>query len=527
MSRLDREVGRRTVLTGLGGVTLAAIMGGCARPGPGLPLLPAYLPRSGSARVDAVADVCVVGGTPSGVAAAVAAARLGSRVVLLSADDTVGGAMSGGLAASDVGYAQAIRGFAREVFQRIGAAYGSPAGYEFEPHVAEATFLALLQESRVRVLRRQRVVAVHSDANHVIQGLDLDGGGTVQATSYVDATYEGDLMAHAGVSWTQGREASAQYGESLAGVQAPAPGGFAGDLTGLFGYAASAPGELGSASTIGQAFTFRLTLTRDPANRLPVPQPPQYDAARFAPLADYMLKTGADPLVFQTPLPNGKFDLNSRGLLSTDFVGGQGGWATADAAGREAIFAKHVEWQMGLITFLQNDASLPSAVRTKYQGLGLCRDEFEATGGWSPTLYIREARRLVGRHVLTQADVQGRGSPADAVALGSYPIDSHACTRVTVDGVATTEGGIFEKLAGPYGIPFGALQPRPGEAANLLVSTCVSSSHVALSSVRVEPTLMMLGQAAGAASAVAVYRRAPVNDLAFDLLAPRIHEALA
>lgn len=484
--------------------------------------LPSYHPPSPGARRDLEMDVAVFGGTPSGVAAALGAARLGASVVLVLEDDLVGGMMSGGLSATDVGFAQTIRGVADEVFSLIGTHYGTSGRrtYLFEPKVAERIMRAMLRQDGVVVLARQRIRELQREGT-AITSVRFDSGSTVAAREWVDASYNGDLMAAAGARFTYGREGEDEYGETLAGVRYDSVERWGGSVDGLFGPpVVTTPEPPGSPSPVVQAFCFRLTVTDDPANRLPFAAPPNYDRADFAPVGEFVRSTGIDPLAFKVALPNRKYDLNSKGLLSVDLVGGSAEWPTSNLGTRKTLYDSHLAWQMGLLHYLSTDGDVPERIRANAASFGLARDEFVGTGGWTPSLYVRESRRLVGLHRLTQHDVQGRGRQREVVSRGNYPIDSHACRRVLVDGVVVNEGHVFENIEAPYSIPYGVMRPRADEVSNLLVTTCLSASHIAFGSVRTEPTLMMLGQAAGVAAATGALRGKQTAEVTFDEFSP-------
>lgn len=464
------------------------------------------------------------GGTPAGVAAAVSAARLGSKVVLVTVHDQVGGVVSGGLSAADVGFTSTLRGFAKEFFRAADARYGTTGGYITEPHVAEDLFLTMLKSVHVNVVRRTRLATV-AQASGTITALTFDNGTTIEAQSFIDATYEGDLMATAGVPWTIGRESADEYGERYAGVRPLTEGGFAGSLLGLPG-GITEPAAMGSSDRSPQAYTFRLTLTNDPEAKVPFRRPPGYDASIYQPIVPYLVTHNLDPLVFKTPLRARKFDLNSKGLISTNLVGAQDGWTEADTAGRSALFTQHWHWIAGLLWFMSSNPSVPRAMRDSINTYGLCADEFIMSGGWSNALYVRESRRMLGRHIMTERDILEEHSVPDAVASGSYAIDSHPVHRVERDGITTTEGDLFVPIPRPYPIPYRVLQPPSGSVTNLQVPCALSASHVAFCSLRMEPTFMMLGQVAGVAAASAVALRTAVNELPFAQISSRIYETM-
>ena len=497
-------------------------------------------------------DVLVYGATPAGVCAAVAASREGASVALVSPYDYVGGMISGGLSLSDGNQCvrQLMGGLFVEVHERIYKHYaeaGVKLNYRidltkndkwtYEPHVAEKVFNDMIKEAGVTLhLEHQLVGATKESAR--IKTLRTSKG-VFQAGQFVDATYEGDLMAAASVSYALGRESKKQYGESLAGHQFPKqpvkglPFNEAGKPLPLL--TGEAPGEDKGDGKI-MTYTFRVVISTDPDNRLPMPEPANYDPARFE-LARRYIKAnpkaaGGMVSVDGYPLPGRKIDLNN-GIgrqISAGLVGGSWAWPEATYQEREKIWEAHKQYTLELIWFLKSDPLVPEGVRRKFAAYGLARDEFQKYGGWPPALYVREGRRLIGEYVLTQHDVRTNPGKKDSIGISSFPIDSHDCQRVpTADGKGwINEGTIFpDRINGnrhghPYQVPYRSLTPRRAECVNLLVPVCLSSSHVALSSIRVEPTWMMLGQSAGVAAAVAHETRVDVQQLPYDKLKQRL-----
>ncbi len=482
-------------------------------------------------------DLIIYGATAGGVMAALAAARHGLRVALLEPGQHVGGMVAGGLGCTDMDrQAHVIGGLAREFFERTGRHYGQPLAWTFEPHVAERILVDWLGEAGVTVSFGQALAGVER-AGPRLTALHTLAGETWAAPVFIDASYEGDLMAAAGVRYTVGREGREQYGESLAGRQEFLPGRhqFAApvspyDATGrllpyIVPYDQLAP--IGGADGKFQSYCYRVCLTEDPANRLPLPAPAGYDPARFALAAGY-LQSGGDRLRLRDflglcRLPNGKLDVNSTGPVSTDLLGANWDYPEASPAQRAAIAGAHLTWVQGLLYFLQNDPAVPAHIRDELAPWGLPRDEFPATGHWPHQLYIREGRRLLGEYVLTQADLQTQRAKPDSVGLGGYNIDIREVQWVArtvyryphaVDEVLT-EGYITQPVA-PYAIPYRALLPRAAECANLLVTACLSASTVAYGSARMEPQFMLLGHSAGTAAALAP--QGAVHDVPLDQL---------
>jgi Flp pilus assembly protein TadD len=481
------------------------------------------------------ADVVVYGATPAGLVAAVAAARQGKAVLLLQGDAHVGGMVTGGLGATDTGNRAAIGGVSREFFDRVRAYYAQKygprsrqvaecsGGFHFEPHVAALVFRAMLREARVEVLTGRRLAKV-AKAGPRLTALTTAAGEVFAGRVFIDATYEGDLLAAAGVKYHVGREGRTAYGESLAGVQVHSRAhqfsvkvNGLGEAKKLLPFVQPGPaGTPGRGDRKVQAYNFRLCLTDRPDNRAAFPRPPGYDPARYELLARYLkaspgLKVGQ--LMNPVRMPNGKTDVNNNGPFSTDHIGANWDYPEADFAARQRIRLDHVHYTQGFLYFLANDPGVPAALQKEMRRWGLAKDEFADTGHWPPQLYVREARRMVGAYVMTQADIMTRRTKDDSVGLGSYNTDSHHVQRVVrADGSVVNEGD-FQEPVSPYAIPYRSLTPKAAECDNLLVPVCVSASHVAYGTVRMEPVYMILGHAAGVAAALAVDADAAVQEV--------------
>jgi hypothetical protein len=453
-------------------------------------------------------DVLVYGGAMSGIMAAVAAAREGLNVALVRGADALGGMPANGLSAADVHSTTYMGGLARLFYERIGAYYGKPIAYAYEPHVALQVALTLLSQYQVNVYL-QDFAAVQSSG--LLTMMRLANGAVIQAAYVIDSSYEGDLMAASGVSFRTGREASSHYGESLAGfgkavIRTSTPAG----SPPYYGVEPRPSLAIGAADEGVMAYCYRLCLSKA-ANRRPFPKPPNYDPAHYKLAGGF--QSAFNP---GTALPNDKFDLNSAPVaMSTDFIGGSWPYPNASSATRAQIVADHYQYQAGLLYFLANDASVPKAYRDSVNVYGLAADEFTGSNGWPPQLYIREARRMVGQYVMTQSDIVDGPLQLDSVGMGSYPIDSHPVRRFAdAQNTVTLEGEFLpETKAGAYGyqIPYGALTPNISQSKNMLVSVCVSASRVAFCSLRVEQHYMILGEAAGVAAAIAHAQSSPVQ----------------
>jgi hypothetical protein len=495
------------------------------------------------------ADVVVYGATASGVIAAVAVAREGKSVLLFDPAHHVGGIVSGGLGATDHGRREAIGGYSREFFDRVREHYKSKYGpnspqvkdcsdgFYFEPHVASRVFADMLREARIEPKLDQPLLELVTGGSRIV-AVKAGNGDEYAAKVFIDATYEGDLMAKAGVKYHVGREGRDQYGESLAGVQAHSPAhqwpvkvnALGPDGRPLPFVTAGPLDAAGTGDRKVQAYNFRLCMTKDPANRVRWPKPANYDPARYELLARYLaavpnLKFGK--LCHPRKMPNGKTDTNNNGPFSTDHIGANFEYPEGDAATRRRIWREHIDYTQGFFYFLARDPRVPAALQTEANAWGLAKDEFPDTANWPAQLYVREARRMIGAYVMVQADFRERRDKSDSVGLGSYNADSHHCQRVAQpDGSALNEGD-FQVPVRPYAIPYRSLTPKAGECTNLLVPVCCSASHVAYGTIRLEPVYMILGQASGVAAALACQGEYTVQQIPVDRLRSKLLAAKA
>ncbi|HWD94343.1 MAG TPA: FAD-dependent oxidoreductase [Verrucomicrobiae bacterium] len=499
-------------------------------------------------------DVCVYGGTSGGVIAAVEAARMGRSVALIVVNNHLGGMTSGGLGQTDVGSFGVgyIQGMAREFYTRVGQKYGTGAKFTFEPHVTETVFNEMAQQAHVAIYTNQYLVSVATRSNASIASITMNNSNVFRAKVFIDASYEGDLMAMAGVTYTIGREASSQYGESLDGVRAPNTSGHQFGSTPVSPYVVSnepASGLLplmqsnrvaaiGSADRRVQAYNFRLCLTQNATNKLPIVAPANYSPGQYELLARYIRASVAhgSKLSMRSfmgiySMPDGKTDINNNGPISTDFIGQSDSYAEASPAMRAQIWQAHKNYTQGFFYFLTTDDRVPPALRTQIQSYGLCRDEFADNGGWPYQLYVREARRMISDYVITQSNCLGKATVPDSIGLAAYAMDSHNCERLVVDGNAQNEGDTYSvgRIPGLWQIPYRAIIPKAGQCPNLLVPWCVSASHIAFGSYRMEPVFMIAAQSAGAAACLAINDGIPVQQLDYGKLKPQLladHQAL-
>lgn len=481
-------------------------------------------------------DLVVYGGTAAGFATAVAGARQGLKTALLEPRNHIGGMISGGLSGTDVGHREVIGGLSLEFYFRAGRYYQldrhlQEIAWMPEPGVAEKLMRDMLKEAGVTLLEHQRLKegsGVQRSGGRIVE-ITMENGARYRAKIFADATYEGDLMAQAKVSYTFGRESIQQYGESLAGVRAvTAQHQFAVDIPArdaqgklLPEVSAEPRGEPGSADKRIQAYNFRVIATTVPENRLPWPKPEGYDPKRYELLAQYltaMTKYMGRPLNFNEVglfriIPNGKVDLNNRGGFSTDYIGKNYAYPDGNYAVRARIWKEHEDYQKGFYYFLANDPRVPKELQDEVRSYGLPKDEFADTGHWPNQLYVREARRMVGEFVATQKDLQTERTKPDVIGMGSYNSDSHNLQRFVNDkGFVENEGDVQVPVK-PYQIPYRVLVPKRAEATNLVVPVCFSASHIAYSSMRMEPQYMILGQAAGIAAALAIQENAALQDV--------------
>ncbi len=493
-------------------------------------------PCSSQVRASSSYDLVVYGATAAGAMTAIAAARQGLHVVLLEPGNHVGGMLTGGLSATDVGNQHVIGGYALEFFQRAGRYYdvqqfGQSIAWRFEPHVGEEILHTMLQESGVTLRFHERLReknGVMKAGNRLIS-ITTEDGTVWTGKVFADATYEGDLMAAAGVSFAWGRESIAQYGESLAGVRAETPDHqfhFKLSAYGANGklFPEISPGPLapaGSADHEVQAYNFRLILTQDPHNQVPFPKPPRYDPGRYQLLANYIhgfqLQYGRIPrfkdLTNPAEIPNHKEDFNNNGPFSTDYIGKDWTFPNATYAERAVIWQDHIEYTQGFFYFLAHDPQVPAQLRNEVNTWGLAKDEFTDTNHWPLQLYVRESRRMIGVYVMTQKDLQTDRTKTDSIGMGSYNIDSHNFERVAMPDESVQNEGNVEVPVQPYQIPYRILIPLRQQASNLLVPVCVSASHIGYSSLRLEPQYMIMGQAAGVAASLAVQEQTAVQDI--------------
>lgn len=500
-------------------------------------------------------DLVVYGGNPAGITAAIAAAREGGSVMLIEPNKHIGGMLTGGLSRTDIGNSKVVGGIAREYFTRADAKYNDqektrgPNFWNTEPHVAEQTLNEMIKEAGVKVLMNTTMRSAQRMGNRIV-AIETKNGGIHHGRMFIDATYEGDLMAQAGVKYTVGREGRDEYGESLAGflpaplrprtVEYMAKPGTA--------YSHGTPCELsprdpsgklywgvtdkpwpapGTGDNLVQSYNFRVIATQRKENQVPFPKPKNYYPERYELLLQMIRKYPGirfEKIVYiGGGIPNGKCDINASGLIvSTDYWGGNTGYPEGDEETRARIWQDHVDYVQGFLWFLGNDERVPEDLRRQTNSWGLAKDEFVDNANWPYALYVREARRMVGSYVMRQQDCQQDTTKPDVIAMASFILDSHAYQRlITPEGHLTDEGN-FDVACPPYQIPYRSITPLREQCANLLVPVCLSATHVAYGSIRMEPHFMNLGHAAGLAAVTAARGGTAVQDIDVEALQAKL-----
>ncbi|MCU6712159.1 FAD-dependent oxidoreductase [Paenibacillus sp. J5C_2022] len=487
----------------------------------------------------AEADLCIYGATPAAITAAVQAASMGASVVIAEAGFHLGGTTAGGLGKTDFGVKDTIGGLARQFYREMGEKYGGGeadgAVFLFEPSAATEVFQRWLDRAGVKVYYGQYLRSVTKRGGRITE-LVMENGNVFRGKMFIDATYEGDLMARSGVAYHVGREANSVYQETYNGIQFGSPTHRFNawidpyvipgkpDSGLLPGVSDEAPGVQGQGDKSVQAYNFRICLTNVPDNRLPFPEPPGYDPKRFTLLERYLRAGVWDAVSLNSMLQHGKTDLNNHGAVSTDHIGANHAWPEADYKTREAIFQDHVNYNLGMLYFLSYDDSVPSYIREEMRQWGLAGDEFMNTANWPHQLYIREGRRMISDVVINENHCRHYAREHDAVAIASYKMDSHNCRRLVIDGCCVNEGNVEVMTAGPYPISYRAIVPKGEQCTNLLVPVCLSSSHIAYGSLRLEPVFLMLGQSAGTAAVLAMESDCAIQDVDYEALRRRLEQ---
>jgi hypothetical protein len=479
------------------------------------------------------ADICVYGGTSAGLIAAYTAKKMGKKVILIEPGKHLGGMTSGGLGYTDIGNKYVVTGLSRDFYRRVGQHYGKFEQWVFEPKVAEGIFNNYAKMAGLTILYKHRLKEVKKAGNQIHEIVIEDSftpaaaNTIIRAKAYIDCSYEGDLMARSGVSYTVGREANSDYKETLNGVelmnghQFPdgidpyiVPGNPASGL--LWGIGKGEIQVNGSGDKKVQAYNFRIALTNVAQNRVPITKPENYDPKKYELLLRLKeknsWKTLSDVMIW-SKMPNGKTDINNRGGFSTDMIGANWDYPEASYNERAKIWKDHEDYTKGFLYFLGNDLRIPLNIRTEMQEWGYPKDEYTDNGNWTPQLYIREARRMVGELVMTQHHCQGKELINDGVAMAAYTMDSHNCDRHVVSGMVKNEGNVEVGGFGPYPISYRAIVPKKNEVTNLIVPVCLSATHIAYGSIRMEPVFMVLAQSSAVATSIAIDEKIPVQQV--------------
>jgi hypothetical protein len=511
------------------------------------------------------ADVIIYGGTSAAVISAVEIARSGRSVIIVSPDDHLGGLTSSGLGFTDSGNTGTIGGLAREFYQRVWIHYNDTSAWKwqkqdefgnrgqgtpamdgknktmwiFEPHVAEKVFEDFIKENDIPVCRNEwldRQSGVRIENSRIISMTTLSGK-EFRGKMFIDATYEGDLMAAAGVSYTVGREDCSQYGEEWNGVQAGVfhhghyfktnidPYIVPGDpSSGLLPYISKEPVNPNcTGDNKIQAYCFRLCMSNHPANRVPFPKPEGYDSTEYELLARIFESGWNEWFAKYDMIPNRKTDTNNHGPFSLDYIGMNYDYPEASYERRMEIIEDHKRYQKGLLYFVSTDPRVPEEVKNRMKSWGLAKDEFADNDHWPYQPYIREARRMIGAYVTTEKEVLGKTQVYNPVGMGSYTLDSHNVQRyVTSEGFVQNEGDVGVKPDKPYKISFGSIIPKSGDCTNILVPVCLSSSHIAFGSIRMEPVFMILGQSAAAAAIIAIDNEVDIQNVPYEQLEQKL-----
>jgi len=504
-------------------------------------------------------DIVIYGGTSSGIAGAIQSSRMGKSVLLIEPTNRIGGLSTGGLGQTDIGNKQAIGGISREFYQNVKKYYDDPDNWNwqraeeyrdggqtrteeaeetmwtFEPAAALQVYQDMIAAEDIELVygkRLNRKSGVTKKGTTIIQ-IEMEDGTIYGGKMFIDATYEGDLFAAAGVDYHVGREANSVYGETYNGVQLMeghqfpdgvdpyvTPGDKESGL--LWGISANELAEQGSGDELVQAYNFRITLTNDENNMVPITEPENYDSSKYELLVRLFEaqpeKRSLNNYFIWSSMPNDKTDINNRGGFSTDMINWSHEYPEATYEEREGIVKEHVDYTKGLLYFYTSDSRVPKELQEEMRKWGYPKDEYIENNNWSPQLYVREPRRMIGEYVMTQANCVGGEVVNDPIGLAAYTMDSHNCQRIVVDGQVKNEGNVEIGGFPPYPISYRSIIPKQEQVDNLLVPVLLSSSHIAFGSIRMEPVFMVLGQSAATAAAIAIDDRVNVQQLEYDRL---------
>lgn len=475
-------------------------------------------------------DICIYGGTSAGVIAAYTAAQMGKKVLLVEPGSNLGGMSSGGLGYTDIGNKYVITGLARDFYRKVGKHYGKLEQWTFEPHIAEKLFVEYATHSKITVLYDHHITdAVKSGST--IREIVLQSSASkksITAKMFMDCSYEGDLMALVGVSYIVGREANNLYKETYNGVQLmnghqfpdgidpyKAKGNSSSGL--IWGIDNGLLNKDGEGDKSVQAYNYRICLTNNPANRKNITRPDNYDSSRYELLIRLIEaqpnKRKLNDYFIVSRMPGNKTDINNRGGFSSDMIGMNHAYPEASYEERKEIVKQHEDYTKGLLYFIGHDQRVPEILREEMLQWGYPIDEYTRNNNWSPQLYVRESRRMQGDYVMTQHNCQGREVVKDTIGLAAYTMDSHNCQRLVVNGMVKNEGNVEIGGFGPYPVAYRSITPKKNECTNLLVPVCLSASHIAYGSIRMEPVFMVLAQSAAAALSIAIDKKQTVQEV--------------
>lgn len=485
-------------------------------------------------------DLCIYGPTSAGIMAAYAAKRCGLSVLVVGPDKMIGGMTTGGLGQTDIGHKEAITGLAHQFYQKVGQYYGEKESWKFAPSIALKVYRDYIHAEDIHILLNTQLKKARMKGTRIHDLVLKQTEGVhkktihIKAKVFMDCTYEGDLLAKAGVSYTVGREANSQYHETLNGFQLAVYHQQSGyhqfpdnispyktpddPSSGLVpGVSSAAAQPTGAGDNQVQAYNFRICLTDSAENRIPITRPKNYDSNQYILLAR-LIKAQPDrqkinDYFIWSLMPGHKTDINNRGGFSTDMIGFNYNWPEATYKQRAKMFKKAVRYTKGLLYFMQSDMRVPDSLKAFIKNWGYPKDEYVQFDHFTPQLYVREGRRMIGAYVMTEHNCRGQEVVEDGVGLASYGMDSHNTERIIVNGMVKNEGNVEVPVAGPFPIAYRAIVPKSNECTNLIVPVCLSASHIAYGSIRMEPVFMVLGQSAAMAASMAIKGNTTVQQI--------------
>ena len=484
-------------------------------------------------------DICIYGGSSAGVMAAYTAKKMGKSVILIEQSNRLGGLTTGGLGQTDIGNKYAVAGLSLDFYRRIGQHYGKFEQWTFEPHVAKELFEQYIKEANIKVVYNYRLQSVSTEKG-AIKAITIENSikpnqstnQIIKAKVFIDCTYEGDLMAKSGVSYFTGRESNSTYGETYNGVQFKdkhqfpdgvdpykIPGKKESGL--LWGISNETLAPNGTGDKKIQTYNIRVCFTNNPSNRIPITQPDDYQPERYELLLRVLEKKPVKNIGGFTsiaPMPNNKTDINNNGAFSTDMIGENWDYPEADYNKRIEIKKAHDNYVKGFFYFIGHDPRMPSYLRKEMLQWGYPKDEYTDNKNWTPQMYVRETRRMIGEYVMTQLNCEGKDVVKDGIGLAAYTMDSHNCQRLVVNGMVKNEGDVQVGGFDPYPIAYRSVIPKKKECTNLLVPVCLSASHIAYGSIRMEPVFMVLAQSSAVAACLSIDNNQAVQEVNIDQL---------